>query len=410
MQELSCAPEVTLVYGREEMGWEEVSAFLDDQAYADAFHMPRSHRRSTPVMLALMTPALAIEHQRAVMREGYAATLLDVLARFKNVHATDPRDRVYGLLGLVTEEHGVRVDYAKSVGDVFAEVAAHLINSLGNLDIVCQNPWAKDERTPGLASWVPDFADQEYSNRDAMTGFARILFAQRSIFAAGRDQCDTPVRVQVQNGRWKIGARGAVVGKLGRVLHDECHHEQIESSYGAMSFPRKWMLLYFGTELLDASEESKKLERFWRTLVMDCEAYPIKRLRDEVVEEIRPDWVFHLRHDVPEDPNQALELLISGRRFGKGRRMWDRNRDEWTFCLSGQGLYLMVRSRAREGDLIAVLDGGKVPVILHEVPGEDEGEMEYAFVCVAYVHGFMDGEAVEMCKDGRLAEQDLLIA
>ncbi|OIW26613.1 HET-domain-containing protein [Coniochaeta ligniaria NRRL 30616] len=419
MQELSCASRVTLVWAREELDWAVVSAFLDNRTYADAFHMPQSHGSSSPVTRGVMTAVTAIEHQRGIMREveesGYRASLLDVLARFKNVYSTDPRDRVYGLLGLVTEEHDIRVDYGKRIGDVFAEVAVYLINSLGNLDIICQNPWATDKQTDGLASWVPDFADEEYSNRDAETGFARMLFAQRRIFEAGRAKCETPVKVQVEDGRWKIRAKGVAIGKLGRVLHDECHDESRENDYWSMHVPREWMLLYFGTELLDAPEESRKLEAFWRTLAMDCEAYPIRRFSDEVIEENWPDWDFHLRYDGPMDPNEAKEadrerLEDAGWQYSRGRRMWQRNRDEWTFCLSEGGLYLMVRRGAREGDLIAVLDGGKVPVILREVPGEAGQEKEYVVVCVAYVHGFMDGKAAQMCDAGALTEQEFLIA
>lgn len=423
MQELSCASRVTLAYAREELDWDVVSAFLDNRSWADAFHMPQGHGTSSPVARTLMSAATAVEHQRHVMREveegeSYRASLLDVLARFKNVHSTDPRDRVYGLLGLVTERHDVRVDYGKPVADVFAEVAVYLIKSLGNLDIICQNPWAKDKQTPGLASWVPDFADEEYSNRDAQTGFARLLFAQREIFAAGRTECETPVRVhKAEDGRWKMRARGAVVGKLGRVLHDECHDKKTDSSTHAslMHIPREWMLLYFGTELLDAPEESRKLEAFWRTLVMDCEAYPIRRLTDEVIKENWPDWEFYLRYDGPTDPKEAKaadrERLEEGWwKYGRGRQMWYRNREEWTFCLSDEGLYLMVRRGAREGDLIAVLDGGKVPVILRKVPLAPGAEEEYVVVCVAYVHGFMDGQAAEMCEAGELTEQEFLIA
>ncbi|KAH8903333.1 HET-domain-containing protein [Coniochaeta sp. PMI_546] len=422
MQELSCASEVTLVWAREELDWSVVSAFLDNKAYADAFHMPQSHGSSSPITLGVMTAVIAIEHQRIIMREieesGYHASLLDVLARFKNVHSTDPRDRVFGLLGLVTEQHDIRVDYGKSVGDVFAEVAVCLINSLGNLDIICQNPWAKDKQTAGLASWVPDFADEEYSNRDARTGFARMLFAQRSIFTAGRAKCDVPVKVQVKDGKWKIRAKGAVIGRLGRVLHEECHDDmsnENNNSSWSMHVARRWMLLYFSTELLDAPEDSRKLEAFWRTLVMDCGAYPIRRLSDQLIEENWPDWDFYLRYDGPMDPKEAKEedrerLEESWWKYSTGRQMWNRNRDEWTFCLSDDGMYLMVRRGAREGDLVTVLDGGKVPVILREIPSEDGQEKEYVVVCAAYVHGFMDGKAVEMCEAGKLTEQEFLIA
>lgn len=422
MQELSCAGEVRLVYGREEMEWGVVSRFLGSGAYADAWHMSMGHGSSTPFTRVIMGAVLAVEHQRGVMREvgegkGYEAGLLDVLARFKGVRSTDPRDRVYGLLGLVTEKHGVRVDYGKGVGEVFAEVAVELIDRLGNLDIVCQNPWTKDTRTPELPSWVPDFADEVYASRDARTGFSRLLFAQRSIFSAGREKCDVPVKVQGENGRWKLRAKGAVIGKLGRVLHAECHDEQdgkTGTKYGSMHLSREWMLLYFGTELLDAPAESRQLERFWRTLAMDCEAYPISRLSEEVIEELKPDWEFHLRYDGPQDPEQAREedreFLEPYTKYYKGRQMWLRNQEEWTFCLSDEGLYMMVRRGAKEGDTIAVLDGGKVPVILREVPGGEGRETEYQVVCVAYVHGFMDGEAVEMCEGGKLTQQEFCIA
>jgi hypothetical protein len=44
------------------------------------------------------------------------------------------------------------------------------------------------------------------------------------------------------------------------------------------------------------------------------------------------------------------------------------------------------------------------------VPGEAGQEKEYVVVCVAYVHGFMDGQAAEMCEAGELTEQEFLIA
>ncbi|KAB5536195.1 heterokaryon incompatibility protein-domain-containing protein [Coniochaeta sp. 2T2.1] len=414
MQELSCARNVTLVYANHELDWGVVSGFLGEQEYADAFHMSESHGSTRPVTRGVMSAVLAVEHQRGIVREGVGASLLDVLARFKNVFSTDPRDRVYGLLGLVTERHGIRVDYRKASTDVFGEVAVYLVNSLGNLDIICQNPWAKDGGTEGLASWVPDFADREYSGRDSQTGFARLLFAQRRIFRAGREKCETPVRTLVHEGRWKIRATGAAIGKLGRVLHEECHGgDKSGDYYRSMHIAREWMLLYFGTDLLD-DKESERREAYWRTLVMDCEAYPIRRLDDEAVEEIRPDWEFYLRYDGPEDPKQAKgetrERLENQWRYCKGTQMWYRNREGWTFCLSEEGRYLMVRRGAREGDIIAVLDGGKVPVILRELPREGDRETEYQVVCVAYVHGFMDGQAVKMCEAGELTERDFLLA
>ncbi len=67
------------------------------------------------------------------------------------------------------------------------------------------------------------------------------------------------------------------------------------------------------------------------------------------------------------------------------------------FTMTDNGLYLLTRRYAKEGDVVVVLDGGKVPVILRRVESanqQDPGQF-YNFVCVSYVHGFMDGEAEE---------------
>jgi hypothetical protein len=75
-------------------------------------------------------------------------------------------------------------------------------------------------------------------------------------------------------------------------------------------------------------------------------------------------------------------------------------------------LYLLTGCRAEEGDIVAVLDGGKVPVILRriEASGHEEVRVLYLFVCIAYVHGTTDGEVEEAVKRGWVEKQDFVLA
>jgi hypothetical protein len=82
------------------------------------------------------------------------------------------------------------------------------------------------------------------------------------------------------------------------------------------------------------------------------------------------------------------------------------------FSVTHNGLYLLARPHVREGDVIAVLDGGKVPMVLRKVEQKScdgRTESEYKLVCPAYVHGFMDGEAEVGVAEGWLKKQDILL-
>ena len=78
-----------------------------------------------------------IATQRRIMsnfKKGGQSSLFDVLARFKHTSSSDPRDKVYGLLGMVSDTLGVEAGYTKSVKETYTGVTIALINASGNLE------------------------------------------------------------------------------------------------------------------------------------------------------------------------------------------------------------------------------------------------------------------------------------
>ncbi|KAM0433301.1 hypothetical protein ACHAPT_004177 [Fusarium lateritium] len=409
MQEVSCAPELVLVAGRHTLDWRVIPSFLGDTQLADAFHAPFSHNEERQVTEVFST-AQVIEHQRDIVQSGYTSNLLDVLARFRWTKATDPRDKIYGLLGLVSH-HDIVVDYNKTPQQVYTDVAVSLINNRGNLDILCQSPWSDlVYRMPDLPSWVPDFT---------CPGHPIPLFAQRSIFAAGAENCTVPCRVLGNRG---LLVHGVNIDRVGPILPhtDDVDNYKLEHKYsgrdgqyidrhGSMfTIPRDWMKLYFGDGLHESTYANGEscLQAFWRTLVADCKCYPIERLSRDDISQGNAIFGALLRGTEPDDMRKLIEEE-PGRSIWA---MWDRMVLYWTFMATEKGFYAMVMCGVRQGDVIAVLDGAKVPVVLREAPGDASGrEARYQIVSTAYVHGFMDGEGYDWAKDGRLQTQEFLL-
>lgn len=85
-------------------------------------------------------------------------TILDATAHLK---ATDHRDRIFAMLGLVNQPPGdqIKADYNKSAQDVFKEVTKTPIlreNGVDSLSMILNRPKNHDIET-GLPSWASDW-------------------------------------------------------------------------------------------------------------------------------------------------------------------------------------------------------------------------------------------------------------
>ncbi|KAH6967977.1 heterokaryon incompatibility protein-domain-containing protein [Ilyonectria sp. MPI-CAGE-AT-0026] len=466
VQELSCAPRLTLVCEGAELEWESLSLFLRDEPYFDAFHavgdiygLTSNHH----VFRECFVNVKIIEDQRERVHacldkshaaDGSSSTLIDVLARFRRMKSTDPRDRIYALLGLVTQDHGIKVDYTKSIRDLYREVTASLINISGNLDAICQSPFeltrgplalcapgdralspSRGEPVVVLPSWTAEFN----VNRQSSPQPVSVLFAQRDIFNAGKANCEVPCRL-LGNSQETLVLRGSAVGCIG--------HIRPQDFYSGES-PSQVMQNYLEKDVLDdtsrylyepnlgagAPKQSETaFQAFWRTMARDCTSPPRMRrlLKSEIAaltisnerdlksgEEIRTcrstasnntTSAFTYNDDAGES-EASFEVDDGPVQLKLTRLPYDKQ--DFMFAMCRNGVYVLTRPYVKEGDIVVVVDGGKVPVILRKFKEDETNEnlgTVYHFVAVAYVHGFMDGEAEDGVAEGWLKKEDFAIA
>jgi hypothetical protein len=92
--------------------------------------------------------------------------LYNLLCQFWLQETSDPRDKIYALVGLSTtrnDSHFV-IDYSASVRQVFTDAAKYILKSSQRLDVICSTTRTVDEF--GLPSWVPNWNinDEDYGS------------------------------------------------------------------------------------------------------------------------------------------------------------------------------------------------------------------------------------------------------
>jgi hypothetical protein len=197
MQELAYAQKIVLALGTATLDWDTIARLLDHGHIPDVYHGPFGHEASGYTINDTFRTVQTIEHQREAVKKrgtpGHESRFIDVLARFRETNATDPRDKIYGLLGLASGGLDVCVDYKKSVPEVYVDFFQTFVNTTKDLDLICQNPWGvptAEARRRGLPSWCPDFSEG---------GEETLLFAQRSIFSAGERTAKSRVPSQTEH-------------------------------------------------------------------------------------------------------------------------------------------------------------------------------------------------------------------
>ncbi|KAF4448055.1 hypothetical protein F53441_8486 [Fusarium austroafricanum] len=95
-----------------------------------------------------------------------------------NRAASDPRDKVIGLLGLVKRRDDLKPEYSWPVEKVYRAAMRAALLEEGNLNCLGLISEAKGSRNKNLASWVPDFAVHSEPFQDYMTSLSKILSKQ----------------------------------------------------------------------------------------------------------------------------------------------------------------------------------------------------------------------------------------
>jgi hypothetical protein len=396
------------------------------------------------------------------IRQGFSdrkrQSLRDLIRECRHRRATDPRDKVFSLLGLVGDRMNpyLQPDYSKSVGEVYASATLHFITQYESLDPLCG--WQALGREAEVPSWVPDYS----LNQDAAPSPLVPIDGHDGIYhASGHDQRSkfSVVEVATSKSPWnKLCTVGLCIDSIdilsestpgngsfynterlwnaiiltAPVLSEKFTKDvklaledissvvsrygefssSLDPSFKASSTPDAISKPPETTEPFSAGTTSKSENPFnfpsstpspvlYDNYIVDAYFNTLLSCKKSVRERLEKEDISNIlsfySHTEIGDSNRDCDLMKTCKAFEAGTR---RRR----ITITKDGYIGAVPEETQSGDLICVLFGCSVPVVLRK-----RSEAEYLFVGECYLHGFMDAEAIAMQVKGHLKAQDFVL-
>ncbi|KAK7908657.1 HET-domain-containing protein [Apiospora marii] len=401
LQEVVLADRVVMKMGRKEIDW---TCFEDISMLCTVYtvHTPKETLPSQPqqvmhyILPRLLVQADTVRKIRSKRRSGTPMPLSRMIEDTVGRKATNPRDKVYGVLGLIISDTTVTVNYNHSVAQVYAEAMTSMLRYFGDLRVynylLCPNV---EEHSPEMPSWVPNL--QALTKGGALgLGYIRGASLEDEVESSAVGLlygAATNRHGELVKARMEFSPDGSLLTLKGIHVDRVCAvgrqaPEKLGEGHPMRPVLKEWEATLDQAAPSCLQSESGK-DAFWRTVNMDCKIinhHPGLTLKDNPRDERRrldrPDSL------VPPRDAAATEHLVTAMesQAAYGELELSRRR----FFVTEQGHMGMGPPALKTGDEVCVLLGGEAPFVLR--PVEERGTFRMVGQC--YAHGFMDGEAV----------------
>ena len=216
IQEVAVSSNVEVICNVDTASWDDLVSVSKAFSGKASLATPKQHIQN------ILSIAKARE---SFGREQYPS-LLSLLVSYRSFCATDPRDKVYALLGLLDpkspEASCVKPDYKANTESVCISVARFLLSKSKNLDLLSCSSSSSPQLTSGelkLPSWVPDWTKGTASpflnlsvrdEADAHVEVVQTFFATRDSKSTISSESST----ELESSPLSICLRGHVVDKV----------------------------------------------------------------------------------------------------------------------------------------------------------------------------------------------------
>ena len=342
---------------------------------------------------AIRTSAIKIDLlnnlRNAVTSKG-GETLRDLLLNTNSSNATEPRDRIYALLGMMRTENRAdfTVDYDWPLEAVFAEAVAHIFQKGNGPFLLSGMELAGASQKTSFPSWVPTFGSRSLLSPTRFHG------PGVGASGAGANCVNGEVDQDLKTLRVRGMPIDIVVEKISFGVKETCLAQLPEVEALASRAEKLAALNPSQRHYLNGF---KTKEPIWRTLIAN-KAYSGAS-----------------REAAPESYGEMYRMLLHKQESTSASEEFDEEllRDYrlnllnylplGCFFITETGFYGIGQGTIEVGDHLAIWFGSPAPFVLRPIKQShaEENRPIYSVHGIAYVAGIMDGEVVDevYCED-----------
>lgn len=373
VQELLLPPRVALVLGTIQCD-ETIAILASKRTWDLAFkhkHLQCCNTVFSTTLDSWMSVRLIVEKLVNVRRRNRRSKWMlgDAAAKFRDRKCTDPRDKIFALFGLTDPMTRQLADYSLTKREAYTRAYRYAISEGSSLTLLMRP--SELNRDMSLPSWVPDLEAGCHGNdQEIVDALIRQEIFGSQYAAAGQQQ---PLDLAFSR-EDELRLSGLKVDRIKCLLG--VPRLDGKSMRGNLWQPRAaaWRTMLERDQALDFDHYPSGgdyTEAFWRTCTYDVYNAPDGRCKRLHLENM-PTMKTRLARD------WGVFILITA-----------------TFFVTEKGYIGVGPERAQVGDFVYVLYGGTLPFILRGMDNRETAGT-HTYVGHAYVHGIMDGEALEM--------------
>jgi hypothetical protein len=379
--------------------WLETYDLNDRKAIEAAYN-----RRRLPLGGAIVNSLQADRIQSLTLQDK--EYLLSSLVRTRYAQATNPKDKIYGVLG-ITKSH-ITPDYSPSrtAWDVYHEACVTQLPGFIYEMLSCV-----DHDTPLTPSWVPDWSTDRVTEALGYSTRAWVLYSTGLGVVTASNYLTGPSKFDLSEDKQRVTLSGIefdMVATLGDVS-EQATFDIDDPLAGNRSWASNVQLVKNTYDQEYPTSNISIYDAFWHTLIagrdgsgtvapsqehsdvfsliLDTTTGEMPSLPGQTYSSRRQKGHFTINSLRTRKPAKTLEDLRTAIRSALTMRR---------FAITQKGYFALVPRGTREGDVIVVFEKACVPFVIRNTRRNNGDGREYELLGEAYVHGIMQGEAMEM--------------